>query len=128
VPSRQVGGDGVGGVARYRPELAEALSYIPFSSADKYNPLAGQVLTVRYGGVDERHGVSAYTLQIRHDGSPLNLRMTRAVQDALFGPPVLGTPERQRWDVARELRKLELGDTDSRFALTTSDIASGVAG
>ena len=68
---------------------------------------------MRYGSVDEGHGVSAYTLQIRQDdGSPLNLRMARAVQDALFGPPVLGTPERQRWDAARELRKRELGSTD----------------
>lgn len=94
-------------------QYREAPSSIPFSPADKHNPLAGQVLTVRYGGVDEGHGVSAYTLQIRQgDGSPLNLRMTRAVQDALFGPPVLGTPERQRWEAARELRKRELGDTD----------------
>jgi hypothetical protein len=88
-------------------QYREAPSFIPFSPPDKYNPLAGQVLTVRYGDVDETHGVSAYTLQIRQDdGNALNLRMTRAVQDALFGP-VLGTPERQKWD-ARELRKREL--------------------
>jgi len=57
--------------------------------------------------------ISANTLQIRQDdGSALNLRMTHAVQDALFGPPGLGTPERRRWDAARELRKREVGDTD----------------
>jgi len=97
------------GPVQYR----EAPSFIPFSPADKCNPLAGQVLTVRYGCVDEKHGISAYTLQIRQDdGSALNLRMTRAMQDALFGPPGLGTPERQRWDAARELRKREVSDTD----------------
>jgi hypothetical protein len=96
-----------------REQYREAPSFIRFSPTDRYNPLAGQVLTVRYGSVDEGHGVSAYTLQIRQDdASPLNLRMTRAVQDALFGPPLLGTPERQRWDAARGLRKRELGDTD----------------
>jgi len=94
---------------RYR----ESPSFIPFSPADKYNPLGGQVLTVRYGDVDEDHGVSAYTLQIRQDnGSPLNLRMTHPVQDALFGPPILGTPERARWEGAREQRQRELGGTD----------------
>jgi hypothetical protein len=41
--------------------------------------------------------------------SPLNLRMTHPVQDALFGPPILGTPERQRWEAAREQRQRELG-------------------
>jgi hypothetical protein len=91
---------------RYR----ESPSFIPFSPADKYNPLGGQVLMVRYGDVDEDHGVSAYTLQIRQDnGSPLNLRMTHPVQDALFGPPILGTPEQQRWEAAREQRQREPG-------------------
>ena len=41
------------------------------------------------------------------NGSPLNLRMTRAVQDALFGPPLLGTPERQRREAARELAETD---------------------
>ncbi len=94
-------------------QYRESPSFIPFSPADKSNPLGGQVLTVRYGRVEEKHGVSAYTLQVRQDnGSPLNLRMTHAVQDALFGPPILGTPERQQWEAARELRKRELGETD----------------
>ena len=48
-------------------QYREAPSFIPFSPADKCNPLAGQVLTVRYGCVDEKHGISAYTLQIRQD-------------------------------------------------------------
>jgi hypothetical protein len=52
--------------------------------------------------------VSVYTLQIRQeDGSPLNLRMTHRVQDALFGPPILGTPEPEQWDQAREQRRRE---------------------
>jgi len=94
---------------RYR----ESPSFIPFSPADRYNPLSGQVLTVRHGDVDEDHGVSAYTLKIRQDnGSPLNLRMTHSVQDALFGPPIVGTPERELWEAAREQRQRELGGTD----------------
>jgi hypothetical protein len=63
-------------------------------------------------GVTMQPRVSAYTLQIRQDnGSPLNLRMTHAVQGALFGP-ICGTPERKRWDAVREQRQHELGETD----------------
>jgi hypothetical protein len=72
------------------------------------NPLCGQVLTVRCGGVLDEHGVTAYTLQIRlRDGSPRNLRMTEAVQDALFGPPIVGSPERAEWEAARDRRARE---------------------
>jgi hypothetical protein len=89
--------------------LQEAPTFIPFSPADKYNPLAGQTLVVLHGIVDEEEEVSAYTVQIRqHDGSPLNLRMTHQVQDALFGPPIIGTPEREEWEAARERRRREL--------------------
>jgi hypothetical protein len=87
--------------ARYR----QAPSFIPFTPADEDLPLAGQVLTVRYGEVAEEGKVSYYTVQIRRDdGSPLNLRMSYPVQDALFGPPYLGSIERQRWKTAREQR------------------------
>jgi hypothetical protein len=91
---------------RYR----EAPTFIPFDPpADKYNPLGGQVLTVRYGPVVHDEQVSVYALQIRQDdGSPLNLRMTDRVQDALFGPPGIGTPEREQWDQGREQRRREL--------------------
>jgi hypothetical protein len=91
---------------RYR----EAPSFIAFSPADECNPLFGQVLTVRFGEVPEEHGVSAYTVQVKlDDGSPLNLRMTHRMQDALFGPPIQGTPEREQWDAAREQRRRQLG-------------------
>jgi hypothetical protein len=95
---------GVGG------PLLEAPTFIPFSPADKYNPLAGQTLVVLHGTINAKDDeVSAYTLQIRQpDGSPLNIRMTHQVQDALFGPPITGTPERQEWEAARELRQHEL--------------------
>jgi hypothetical protein len=84
----------------------EAPTAIPFSPADEDNPLAGQNLTVRYGEVPSDDKVSLYTVQIRRDdGSPLNLRMTHPVQDALFGPPILGTPERQQWEMARARRR-----------------------
>jgi hypothetical protein len=91
---------------RYR----EAPSFIAFSPADECNPLFGQVLMVRYGEVPNEHGVSAYTVQVKlDDGSPVNLRMTHPVQDALFGPPIQGTPERAQWDAAREQRRHQLG-------------------
>jgi hypothetical protein len=95
-----------------RSSYREAPTFIPFSPADKYNPLAGQTLTIRYGDIAEEQEVSAYTLQIRQDdGSPLNLRMTHPVQDAVFGPPILGTPERQQWEAAREVRRREFDET-----------------
>ena len=88
----------------------DALTFSPFDPpADRYNPLGGQSLVVRYGPIAQDEQVSVYTLQIRQDdGSPLNLRMTHRVQDALFGPPVLGTTEREHWDQAREQRRREL--------------------
>jgi hypothetical protein len=88
----------------------EALTFTPFDPpADKYNPLGGQILSVRYGPIAHDEQVSVYTLQIRQDdGSPLNLRMTHHVRDALFGPPILGTPERERWEQAREHRRHEV--------------------
>lgn len=94
------------GEGRYR----EAPTFIPFDPpADMYNPLGGQVLTIRYGPVSNDEQVSVYTLQIRQDdGSPLNLRMTCQVQDALFGPAILGTPEREQWDQAREHKRREI--------------------
>jgi hypothetical protein len=88
----------------------QALTFIPFNPpADTYNPLGGQTLVVRYSAIAHDEEVSVYTLQIRQDdGSPLNLRMTHGVQDALFGPPVMGTPERQKWDDARERKRCQV--------------------
>jgi hypothetical protein len=102
-----------GGEWRGRPGMLrkgsyrEAQTFSPFDPpADKYNPFSGQVLTVRYGAVAHQEEVSVYTLQIRRDdGSPLNLRMTRSVLDALFGPPILGTPEREQWERDREQKR-----------------------
>jgi hypothetical protein len=86
----------------------EAPSFIAFSPADEDLPLAGQALTVRYGEIVQEAKVSYYTVQIRReDGSPLNLRMSYPVQDALFGPPYLGSVERQRWEAARDRRRRE---------------------
>jgi len=86
----------------------DAPSFVPFSPADPDNPLFGQTLTIRYGGVPEEHGITAYTVQIRlQDGSPRNLRMTHKVQDALFSPPIIGSPERDEWEAARDRRARE---------------------
>lgn len=77
----------------------------------KYNPLAGQVLTVRFGDLEHDDRVSLYTLPVRlGDGSQLNLRMTNAVMDGLFGPAQAGTPEHEAWEAARERRRQELGE------------------
>ena len=90
----------------------EAPTFIPFNPpADRYNPLGGQTLVVRYGAIAHDQEVSVYALQIRQDdSSPLNLRMTQGVQDALFGPPIMGTPERQKWDDARERKRRQVDD------------------
>lgn len=92
------------------PTYAEAPTFIAFSPADKCNPLAGQVLTVRFGDMEDDDRVSAYTLPVRlPDGDQRNLRMTSTVMDALFGPPLAGTPEHNAWEAAREQRQRELG-------------------
>jgi hypothetical protein len=88
----------------------ESPTFIAFAPADKYNPLAGQVLSVRFGEIDHDDRVSLYTLPVRlADGSALNLRMTNAVMDALFGPARTGTPEYEVWEAARDRRRRELG-------------------
>jgi hypothetical protein len=94
-------------------------------------PPAGQDLTVRYGEVAEEGKVSYYTVQIRRDdGSPLNLRMSYPVQDALFGPPYPGSPERQRWDALRDQRRRErkppaTNQMGSRYEAWLEDRAAG---
>jgi hypothetical protein len=88
----------------------ESPTCIAFAPADKYNPLAGQVLDVRFGEIDHDDRVSLYTLPVRlADGSALNLRMTHAVMDALFGPARTETPEREAWEAARDRWRQELG-------------------
>jgi hypothetical protein len=90
---------------------AEAPTYIAFDPADKYNPLAGQVLTVRYADMDYDDRVSLYTLPVRlRDGSQYNLRMTNTVMDALFGPIQMGTPQRAEWEARRARRQKKLGE------------------
>jgi hypothetical protein len=92
------------------PAYAEAPTFIAFSPADKYNPLAGQVLTVRFGDMGHDDRVSAHTLPVRlPDASQRNLRITNTVMDALFGPPFAGSPERKAWEAARERRRREPG-------------------
>lgn len=96
---------------RVKGGYAEASTYIAFDPADKYNPLAGQVLTVRYADMDDDDRVSLYTLPVRlRDGSQYNLRMTNAVMDALFGPAQMGTPQRVEWEARRARRQKELGE------------------
>jgi hypothetical protein len=88
----------------------EAPTFIPFDPpADQYHPLGGQTFTVRYGAIAHDDEASVYTLQVRQDDdSPLNLRMTHRVLDALSGPIMPGTPEYQHWHRSREQRRREL--------------------
>ncbi|MHB1873925.1 MAG: hypothetical protein ACYCPF_03580 [Streptosporangiaceae bacterium] len=96
---------------RVKSGVAEAETYIAFDPADKYNPLAGQVLTVRYADMEYDDRVSLYTLPVRlRDGSQYNVRMTNAVMDALFGPANAGTPQRTEWEALRARRQMELGE------------------
>lgn len=70
--------------------------------SDRYNPISGQVLTVRYRPVADDDKVSVNTLQARlDDGGPVNLRMTHRVQEALSGPPIIGTPDREQCERTR---------------------------
>jgi hypothetical protein len=91
--------------------LMEAPTAVPFTPADKYNPLAGQRPVVMYGPVADDGKVSLYTLHLRGaEGKQLVVRMTHQVQDALFGPSQAGTPGWEEWQAARERRRRELGD------------------
>jgi hypothetical protein len=68
------------------------------------------VLTIRFGELDHDDRVSLYTLPVRlGDDSALNLRMTNAVMDALFGPTNTGTPKYEEWQAARERRRRDPG-------------------
>lgn len=81
----------------------------PFNPADPANPLAGEQFTARCGEVTDDEQISLYTLHVlAEDGREIALRMTQAVQDILFGPPIMGTPERDRWDAARALKQHQL--------------------
>ena len=92
-----------------RGRYADCPTPRPFEPADEFNPLHGQELLVRCGEVPKGVEVSLYTVHIvRQDGVPTVVRSTEAVQDALFGPPILGTPERTAWDARREARRLAL--------------------
>lgn len=100
-----------GDFAACQGTLLEAPTAAPFSPVDKYNPLAGQRLVVTYGAVADDDQVSLYTLQLRGgQGKPVVVRMTRPVQDALFGPSRSRTPEWAEWQAARERRRRELSD------------------
>ena len=87
----------------------EAPTFIAFDPADIYNPLAGQVLAVRFGDMEDERSVSAHWLPVRlGDGGQCNVRMTDSVMDALFGPADAASPERRAWEAARERRRREI--------------------
>ena len=93
-----------------RTQYREASMPQPFTPGDEFNPLFGQVLTVRYGEVDDGHPVTVQSIHIVDAGGRTTaLRMTVPVMDALFGPPIEGTPERNDWKAKREQRKRALG-------------------
>ncbi|MFG1645722.1 hypothetical protein ACGFMK_36045 [Amycolatopsis sp. NPDC049252] len=82
----------------------------PFEPADEYNPLYGQVLTLRCAELGNNIGreqhISPYAVRVLADQRrEVAVRITAAVQDALFGPPITGTPERAAWERLRDQRR-----------------------
>jgi hypothetical protein len=85
----------------------------PFKPADLYNPLYGQVLTLRCAELGEDIGseqhITPYAARVLADQRrEVAVRITYAVQDAMFGPPILGTPERAAWEQQRDQRQREI--------------------
>lgn len=85
----------------------------PFKPADEFNPLYGQVLTLRCAELGNELGgdqhISPYAVRVLADQRrEVAVRITAAVQDALFGPPITGTPEREAWEQLRQQRRREL--------------------
>lgn len=82
----------------------------PFEPADQYNPLYGQRLTLRCGQLNDDQRVTPYAARVLTDRTrEIAVRITSAVQDVLFGPPITGTPERREWEDEREQRRRETG-------------------
>lgn len=80
-----------------------------FKPSDPYNPLSGQVLTLRCGQLPDDDRVAPAAVHVVAEGKrEIAVRVTYLVQDALFGPPILGTPERAEWDARREQRRLQM--------------------
>jgi hypothetical protein len=86
----------------------------PFEPADLFNPLYGQLLTLRCADLGEEiggeHNISPYAVRVLADQRrEMAVRITYDAQDALFGPPILGTAERAAWEQLREQRRREEG-------------------
>lgn len=82
----------------------------PFEPADQYNPLFGQRLTLRCAELGDdlggEHHISPYAARVLADQRrEIAVRITSAVQDAMFGPPITGTAERAVWEKLREQRR-----------------------
>lgn len=82
----------------------------PFEPVDEFNPLYGQVLTLRCAELGNELGgeqhISPYAVRVLADQRrEVAVRITAAVQDALFGPPFTGTPARDVWEQLREQRR-----------------------
>lgn len=85
----------------------------PFEPADEFNPLYGQVLTLRCAELGNELGgeqhISPYAVRVLADQRrEIAVRITATVQDALFGPPITGTPERAKWEQLRERRRQDI--------------------
>jgi DNA invertase Pin-like site-specific DNA recombinase len=82
-----------------RSEYTDAPLAVPFRPSGDANPLAGQLLTVRYGDIADRHNVTGYTVNVRIGAdAEIPIRVTPQVQDALHGPHIAGSPERAQWE------------------------------
>ncbi|MFE0309870.1 hypothetical protein [Amycolatopsis sp. NPDC058986] len=84
-----------------------------FKPADVYNPLHRQLLILRCAALPEDQTVTPYAAHVRaEDSREFAVRVTEQVRDAMFGPPITGTPERIAWERRRDQRKRDLDGED----------------
>lgn len=82
------------------------LAYLFEPPNDVYNPLYGQRLILRCADLPDDRTVTPYAARVmaEHDRE-IAVRVTERVRDAMFGPPIIGTPERTAWEQRRDQRK-----------------------
>jgi hypothetical protein len=84
----------------------------PFEPADPDNPRFGHRFVFRCGNLGGSELLTLYAVRVViDDGREIAVRMTHPVMDVLFGPPILGTPERRAWE---ELRRRASDSEDTR--------------
>lgn len=90
---------------RYRTLLRH-----PRWPAHEFDPLYGRALTLRYSELGNELGgeqhISPYAVRVPADHRrEATVRITAAVKDVLFRPPITATSERAAWEQLREKRR-----------------------